>query len=113
MNAKHTPGPWSWQPQGNNKHILPRHYKLNAFTGKGLAVTVLESEDEVWPKHPDARLIASAPDLLAALKAIHERDKLAVIELAKIMPGYQPSDEAASCMACAAAAIAKAEGRAE
>ena len=46
---------------------MPRHYQLNSFTGKGLASIVVKSEEEVWPKNPDAILISASPDLLTAL----------------------------------------------
>lgn len=76
MNEQHTPGPWSWQPNGKDvgSRPLPRHYNLVGFTGKGLANLVVKSEDEVWPKSPDARLIASAPALLQELRNIANAD---------------------------------------
>lgn len=57
MNSSHTPGPWS--------------YYLNPLTGKS---AIAPSGD--WPPlakvntESDARLIAAAPELLAALQAI-------------------------------------------
>lgn len=53
--------------------------------------------------HPDARLIAAAPDLLAALKLLH--DNLAEYQQLNHLGGYDNHD-----MQMARAAISKAEG---
>jgi len=63
--AKHTPGPWSW-------NRMPNRFRLLSATGaeSGLAVRILVAEDEVWPDHPNAVLIAAAPELAEALLAL-------------------------------------------
>lgn len=77
-----TPGPWSWQPQGDRKYVLPRHYCMNSYTGRGLASIVVKSEDEVWPNSPDARAIAAVPDLLAFAETCYrDADSLSEAEL--------------------------------
>jgi len=65
---RHTPGPWSWQR-------MPHRFRLLSAKGEptGLAVKVLEAEDEMFPHSANARLIASAPDML---KLLNEAMKL-------------------------------------
>lgn len=53
--SKHTTGPWK-TGDGYSAH------KTTVFTGRSVLIARAESED-------DARLISSAPDLLAALQA--------------------------------------------
>ena len=64
---KHTPGPWAWQKFGK-EYCLTAQYGMRAIvlaTRKngptslvgGLLVPLI-------PDHPDARLIAAAPELL-------------------------------------------------
>lgn len=64
MNTQHTPGPWNWSDDGEG----------NKFGRKGLEPCVLfgtvKSLVDVYDA--DARLIAAAPDLLAALQAVWE-----------------------------------------
>jgi hypothetical protein len=66
MSAKHTPGPWEWvgrdleQKGGEYKTVIGSEVSCGAFCyGGSVDMTVSES---------DARLIAAAPDLLAALR---------------------------------------------
>ena len=93
MSAQHTPGPWvvdpespTWVEDGNGCCL--------AKTGYG--------DDE--GDRANARLIAAAPDMLAALRALHDN----IAEYAKInnLGGFDNHD-----MRQARAAIAKAEGR--
>jgi hypothetical protein len=101
--VSHTPGPWQAElPRRNDAHmcrITTAWEQNNCYLQLG----------QTWdPEHPvsyvglsrmeciaNARLMAAAPDLLAALKAI---DAL-------------PSELAGEAWAIARAAIAKAEGR--
>lgn len=67
MSAKHTPGPWKWHP----KFIIgERNGSVYAEPNEGHAYAIAMQprhvSDGQWAA--DARLIASAPDLLAALK---------------------------------------------
>ena len=61
MNGKHTPGPW---------HLLPYQYVLNEPTRARIHGANGEPVvDDANPSITDARLMAAAPDLLAALQA--------------------------------------------
>jgi hypothetical protein len=58
-NYHHTPGPWSVEPETATGHLF-------VFTARG---GILVQTDRRNREH-DARLIAAAPDLLAALEAL-------------------------------------------
>ena len=62
MTAKHTPGPWSYVGKSRIRSGNPRQPIATAF-GSG------RTHDE---RAANARLIAAAPDLLAALQAVDE-----------------------------------------
>jgi hypothetical protein len=62
--VSHTPGPWAWDTRLTDLEGKP----LEALTHAGGSVLVHAA---AWPiEEADARLIASAPDLLAALERI-------------------------------------------
>lgn len=81
---EHTPGPWVWVPRGGKSETLKvernwidlqRQDENGTFVmvlpgGATLAPTGRNGElmEDFWPDHPNARLIAAAPDLLLALK---------------------------------------------
>ena len=57
---KHTPGPWAWDRGVLRSPGMPgRHVVLNTFDG-----------GERFLHGPDRKLIAAAPDLLAACEAL-------------------------------------------
>ena len=62
--SKHTPGPWSVVDEGHAEQGRPAHVRALR-----LHIVVDHAEDFGDPA-PDARLIAAAPDLLEALKAV-------------------------------------------
>lgn len=66
MSEKHTPGPWHWDSDPIKNDPLNRVRYRVVTTGKTITQCYYSSSDEQaeW----DARLIAAAPDLLAALK---------------------------------------------
>ena len=102
MDAKHTPGPWRLDgPAANGEQSIgiSRAWEIG-----GASICEVDSSRDHRVLLADARLIAAAPELLAALKAITD-------ELGVPQPGYPAP--VANAVAIARAAIAKAEGRAE
>lgn len=105
--AKHTPGPWLQDTRG-----YP-HPDVKAACGRKVATTwglwsntpksadALQARTEV--ARANARLIAAAPDLLAALKAVTQH---AIYD----PEGSLTREEFDALMAQADAAVAKAEG---
>ena len=73
MNAKHTPGPWEIaygccivgkRPDGSGLPLSVAEVKTPIHLG----------QNDIDAMHCNARLIAAAPDLLAALELIAESD---------------------------------------
>lgn len=120
MSTKHTPGPWSYFKQtcedkfrpdffnvgadalpGENKHIA------RVATGNGWSDVEGKVHHQDLPGEANARLIAAAPDCLAALDEIAQLahnggfPDMSVDELRKLL---------FSCGNCAMIAIAKATG---
>ena len=79
----HTPGPWTV------------HYEPNARDEPGATFVLLEANDRFDTNEANARLIAAAPELLAALKAI---------DASPACPSKKKREQVR-------AAVAKAEGR--
>jgi len=89
MNMRHTPGPWTAVADGGSVLIV------TAARGNTMRVVDDSPREEAAA---NARLIAAAPELLAALKEM----------LSSPTYGNEPSE---SAVELAIAAIAKAEGR--
>ncbi len=86
----HTPGPWHWDG-----------YELLRAPSESVTDIVLDiSVEGACPSVDDARLIAAAPELLAALKALVMADDAA-----------EDTSSLGDALAAAEDAIAKAEGR--
>jgi len=65
----YTPGPWTIQYSTNS--LRPRFI---LYANRAIAATVTEEASEATPEdEANARLIAAAPDLLAALKDVAEQ----------------------------------------
>lgn len=62
MNAQHTPGPWEVWPNSQNGQLCISHHETQSNLQR--AVCEVDRMDAA-----NARLIAAAPDLLAALEA--------------------------------------------
>jgi hypothetical protein len=91
----HTPGPWMLQDCWEGGALLIRGIDPRSHPQASLQVVPIE----------DARLIAAAPDLLAALKAIVDALRIDA-------PGTPLNNHKYDVLGAAAhAAIAKAEGR--
>lgn len=111
--GKHTPGPWAavacggysvvltrTEPQRNDNRIPSYGYGANG--GHSIGYPFVEDDgrvrfDFVCFSHDDARLIAAAPDLLAALREVTIQ--------------HDGHYSTAAAWAAARSAIAKAEGR--
>lgn len=67
--TKHTLGPW--YTEGHEIKVVQPHRE---FLGEGAPETICEMLSSVSPEatEANARLIAAAPDLLAALLSIHD-----------------------------------------
>ena len=94
-HAAHTPGPWRWFVSDSIDTSQPHIKTIVGANGQGFALTVgLYMQEDA----ANAHLIAAAPDLLAALKAV--------------IANHCPNDRV-FCGSCSAARdiIAKAEGR--
>ena len=66
MNAQHTPGPWSWSFES-----IDQEWAIVMSKGGNIVANVnLDTRQEA-----NARLIAAAPDMLAALKAFAAWDQ--------------------------------------
>jgi hypothetical protein len=90
--TENTPGPWAYDPKINRIYSLTNNMCVSAPHIAGNPTC-----DEIWPA--DARLIAAAPDLLAALQSADHCFSVLGYEL--------PFD----VQDMIRAAIAKAEGR--
>lgn len=99
MSAQHTPGPWMVLPSVDRGQfcILTEH-------GNRIDIAVTYGFDAT-PREANARLIAAAPDLLAACKAMVEYQRLIDSDAPTgLLEAYGNSFESA------AAAVAKALG---
>ena len=96
--GEHTPGPWVVNGAGGTFE------RIATLKPAGVAVSA-HSEPLPAKEIPNARLIAAAPDLLAALRLVLE-DSLCAIQ-------HGENKQCSGCLAvrAARAAIAKAEGR--
>lgn len=74
MKTPHTPGPWKWAVES----VDPEWAIVTTKGGRVIANVNSEGgvtdagKPAMMPRDSNARLIAAAPDLLAALQALHE-----------------------------------------
>lgn len=76
MKTKHTPGKWAWQLMGDTYNLTAQHGMREIILGgiehgsMGYPVLGMCNDKgilrDVDPNHPNAKLIAAAPDLFAA-----------------------------------------------
>ena len=100
--SRHTPGPWRVSMSGYSVKSNDDDMPIVANNPWGVAMR--ERDVPRWLNN--AHLIAAAPDLLAALKAI-----IAAEESFMADTGCECDDEVAQAVEVARAAIAKADGR--
>lgn len=93
--AKHTPGPWYTNTKGDN-----RYQSEIAREGDGKTVAITYTSNDA-----DAHLIAAAPDLLAACKALMLAEGMQSGKRDGVTMGL-----ISSAIDAARAAIAKAQG---
>lgn len=74
-SAKHTPGPWNFQKNGECELRPELIYSESKILGFGVAHTIPVYTEEM--RLANARLIAAAPELLAALEKICSREMTA------------------------------------
>lgn len=67
MTIKHAPGPWATKPQGE-----ANHHAILLENGKWLAALQFNGELTEAQQEANARLIAAAPELLAALQLLYD-----------------------------------------
>jgi hypothetical protein len=97
-DTKHTQGPWvSQSPRGHQRAIGRKWEVVAPLDGGGELVIVGENTGVDCLTQANANLIAAAPDMLEALKALMEE--------------YVHEGAASDALTLAMEAIAKAEGR--
>lgn len=101
MTHAHTPGPWKWDARGDVSGRLGRDVAKCDFG---------DIEDKYLENLANARLIAAAPDLLAALEQIATFNDHAANARLEATGSYSAFDEPGSVQ-IARAALAKAKGR--
>lgn len=101
--SKHTPGPWRYSVSDYDGEFV-----ITGSNEGGGSVLPILGRTHNWPRNAEAnaRLIAAAPDLLAALKRY-----VAATDHACLVEGDNPHAEFAEPLRSALAIIAKAEGR--
>lgn len=96
MQAEHTPGPWTFEDSGRDMILI-----LTERESIRVAEVVTDNVDSDKYAIADARLIAAAPDLLAALE-----------EAMEFLDWAVGTEAAGEHIEAARAAIAKARGEA-
>ena len=107
MKTSHTPGPWLAYNWDNGRPL--KHWRIRgAAVRNDPTFAVIDSGGKISPEYEaaNARLIASAPELLEALRVIAAWDPAAA-------PGEPGGMSIIDAIDTAQAAIAKAEGTSE
>lgn len=101
MTAQHTPGPWTWWTSNSWRRL--RHDDRGKTTDILMPWVAIDGQPDIIVSGPDMRLISAAPELLEALRLLHDN----IAEYARInnLGGFDNQD-----MKLARAAIAKAIG---
>jgi hypothetical protein len=116
MNAKHTPGPWKHDANdvlnperafGIVRELGPKFDREAGTQGATEVIAEICGDDGSGVAEADARLIAAAPDLLAALEFLSSEFVAYVAQSGR----SREFAERAKAYVQARAAIAKAKGR--
>lgn len=99
-NPKHTPGPWAWDSRNGDDYLVSCASDTPHIVVLGFMRDRLIPADAIGDA--DRALIAAAPCLLAALKALTEHSPA---------PLYPLTSEYGRALKAADAAIAKTEGQ--
>ncbi len=122
---KWTRGPWGWRKLGDTYHLVGLYGSLPVIlstlkVGRATHLTSRNAEEDrlypLDPKHPDAQLIAAAPDMADALEEALRLYDLGR-ETGKLLDArnadfFHMADEAEAIINKARAALAKARGEA-
>lgn len=104
METKHTPGPWTVVKNGNSKSLV------RYSDGENVTYVAQCNDMQFCPEHgtveANARLIAAAPELLAALENLFEHCAM----MHKHWGEASNAKEAEAAIQAGRAAIAKATG---
>jgi hypothetical protein len=104
MNERHTPGPWfvNWAGSGRDgKLVYDEVYVYAPYSGVEDIAVAADIADPITgkPSYANACLIASAPDLLAALQGVLRVADRATVEfdagraaIARALPQGAPHD---------------------
>ena len=101
--SKHTPGPWTAANQDTETNEIP------IKCGKSILARVAPRPHWDATQEANARLIAAAPELLAALKGLFEHCAM----IHRVWGDGSNQKEADAAIAAGKAAIAQAEGGAQ
>ncbi len=80
---KYTSGPWTWEKVASLRGHGLVGYAIHAHTesGKTLIASAMPANHPVAVSQQNAQLIATAPELLAAIEAIFDRQQWEKIDL--------------------------------
>ena len=111
MTAQHTPGPWKIVSGNANGKFLAASIRpvISPFKGWVLPIASVRNVDESFGQ-ANARLIASAPDLLEALQELLAAERANSLEIVGRDADGHPLNAAGVARKKARAAIAKANG---
>lgn len=111
MSAAHTPGPWylDWDMTRINVHAEGVQIAIVRRSTKDGTASPIYDDAEA---RANARLIAAAPELLAACKAQHQAIDLLLARLIELDSTFLPSESPAwAAVTSGHAAAAKATGK--
>ena len=116
MTGQHTPGPWVYRDESDMVPDEPFWIGVEhpnwGFVSHAAARAGCTEAEELGDMEANARLIAAAPELLAALVALHDNVRAQDLDDALKPPNPPSEEQYQQCMRNAAAAIAKATGSA-